>query len=427
MADDVVEPSALETPQETPNSFMQTDDPLDASLRDAFVKAGAPIDGKETQSPPKDIPKEVEPPKPNENEDPRNTPKDEPPIEESKDKKDPVKQVKDDGKPLIDPKSVVPPSKLSKASQQGWDTLKASSEKAYARATRLEQENKTLRSALAQKSTETEGKTKTLSAEVEELKKYRALVDMETDPDFVKKYAEPMDEIKLEMSEILKSLNVDELTIKGINFKDSREVSIVAKKIADVAGDSVASQEFLDKAQQLIRLERQRTKELTTSKENYKKYYEEKRNKDVLSSTERETRIQQHIENVSQSRDAEGNFILPFMVRHFPAQDATPGQIEQIEKHNKMVDFMNTEITQILSEKEPEKLAENAVRAVYARYLHAVLQNERAEKARIEGELARISKSSTEKGTSPNVTGTYKKPDSLELEDAMSHAFPNMR
>lgn len=107
----------------------------------------------------------------------------------------PAPELKKKDEPLPDPDAIEanPPGKASAASKEGWNALRGNYKRAREIITGHEASIQKLEKALAEKGTTSTQEVEKLKGEIAELSKFRAMVDIQADPEFVSKYDQPIE------------------------------------------------------------------------------------------------------------------------------------------------------------------------------------------------------------------------------------------
>lgn len=306
------------------------------------------------------------------------------------------------GKPnnnLPDPDKIGEPPAKSKGNREGWDALKNNYRQAHRLAQEREAEIVKLKKEVADKVTGSTKEAETLKQQIAELNKYRAMVDIQADPEFISKYDEPIKKNTDSIKGLLRSLQVDDNVINGIDFSNTQGVAKLMDQVVDWVGqhrDKFTSRKLQRQVEDLMDLTDKRNEMLTEHKSNYQKHLEDKKKESFSKSAEHEGRMHSRIDQIIAMRNAENQPEVAFLNKQDVPEGANQAQIQQIENHNNLTDAMQAKVKEFLSYTEPEKRADIAVMAVGSLYLNA--QNKAKDKkiASLEAELKKISTASDE-------------------------------
>jgi len=418
------------------DSFTESDG-LNSSLMDEFSKAGAAIDvtpdvestpKPEAEKAPESEAPDQEKPKPNE-EKPNEEVKAKGPLPKTaKPKSEPINAAKEDEK-LSDPDKIKPPPNLSKAGMEGWNALKESSKKAHAIVEKQRAEITKINLALAEKSKVSTQEVEDLKKKLDELEGYRAKFDYQFDPEFKKQYSEPMQKLETDMRKMLIESGVREDVIKNLNWSDSTQMDRVAKSL-DEHVNSIVADRFRMRARDFIELSTKKEDFLQEFQGKHKEFTSKRAQELEQKSMEGDASRLKHVNTLSQIKDDKGEYRFPFLLK-FEAQDPQNSEeVQRVEDHNKMVDMMRGRLQKVMSAKDPETMAQVSIAAVAASYLNEQLKMSRDEVTSLREDLKKYNDASSERrgpGQKPSGGKGYKTPESLELDDALSEAFPGMR
>lgn len=354
-------------------------------------------------------------------------PKAEPAKEKNQEVKPQVKevaaQVEAAPENLADPESFKTPDKLK--NQEGWKTLKDNYAKAHKRVSYQEDEIKKLKLSLAERGTETNQELEKLKKEVEDHRGFRAMVDLEADPEFIKTYDQPIEKIASQIKTLLVNsggnsdlagrLTLDHLT-DGKTIKSFMD----AMKESD---NDVDANRLLRRVEELVELQEKRNETLVEHRTKYKDYLEKKKKESFGKQAEAEGRISKHLNEVMEAKDAQGNPRFAFLSSIVPKNGATPAELSQIEKHNKVATLMRGQLEEVLKSNEPEDRVEIAVAAIGAKWLNAQLNAAMTKIKSLEGELSKISAVSTETPSRTRTTPSAAKNGNMDLDTALSDHF----
>jgi len=394
-----VPPSSVPVQGEPPGVGPDIDNELDDALTKAFSSNQPPAASNE------------EKPKPVENKVENNSPQ---PEQKKSDK--PVAE----DKPLPKPESLEkdPPKK-----QDGWTSLKNNYTRAHKTIEARDAEITKLKATLAEKGTVSQKEVDTLKSEIDELRKFRAMVDIQADPEFVSKYDQPIEKSVGTIKGMLKEMNVSQEIIDQIDFTNTKLMDDIINHVGQHK-DNFTARKLQRKVEELLDLAEKRDETLAEHKDNHKKYIEDKKKETFTRTAEEEGKIIKRLESIAEMEDKDGNKTFPFLRKIEPKEGSTQLEIDQMNNHNRMVDLMTQKVQQVLALKTPEEKAEIAVAAVASHYLTAQLKTAVSKINSLQQELQKISAVSTEtvskKAPAPSRNGNGQEQD---LDSALTEHF----
>lgn len=350
------------------------------------------------------------------------------PIEEKANNKveEPKQEVKSKQEKQVEvEKTILNPDeveKLDPKSKGAWGAIKNANKRAHSIIQERESEITKLKSALAEKGSVSTKEVDALKAQISELEKYRAMVEIEADPEFISKYDKPIKDLETEIKSFLKQRSVSEDSLNKLNINDTRTMSQVIGIIEKDEGELSAS-ELRGKIREFLDLSQKKTKTINEQKSNFKETLEKKKQENFAKGAEAEGRMIKHLEIKSAEKDAKGNPLIPFLNKIEPREGASPGEVQQVENHNNLVDMMSKKLQGVLQMKEPEQQAEVAIAAVASHYLMAQNRALMAELKKYKDEVQKISSVTTETPTRKpnNPTGVNGRNGDLpDLDTALS-------
>lgn len=306
------------------------------------------------------------------------------------------------GKPnnnLPDPDKIGEPPAKSKGNREGWDALKNNYRQAHRLAQEREAEIVKLKKEVADKVTGSTKEAETLKQQIAELNKYRAMVDIQADPEFISKFDEPIKKNTDSIKGLLRSLQVDDNVINGIDFSNTQGVAKLMDQVVDWVGqhrDKFTSRKLQRQVEDLMDLTDKRNEMLTEHKSNYQKHLEDKKKESFSKNVEEEGRMFARLDEIIASKDAEQKPLIGFLNKLEAPEGANAAQIQQIENHNNLSEAMQKRVKEILTYNKPEQRAEVAVAAVASHYFNAQLKQAQAKIQSLEAELKKISTASDE-------------------------------
>lgn len=360
---------------------------------------------------------------------PEPKPKEAPKVEK------PKEQAKEPEKPKEDVKPVAkePKTELQKSeeitedppkTQDGWTAQKKRYKQAVQTISQKDEEIKKLKLGFAEKGTLSTKEIEDLRNEIKELSKYRTMVDIQADPEFISKYDQPIEKAKASVKDMLKGLDVSEQVANQIDFNNTKLMDEIIDHVSEHR-DKITAKRLQRKIEEIVDLMDKRGETLNDQKTNYQKFMEDKKKESSLKGAESEGRTLRHLETIAQAKDPKGNTIFPFLNKVVPPENATAPQIAQIEGHNKVVDLMQSKVNEAIKMSSPEERAELAVAAAASHYLQAQLRVVVKENASLKEELKKISVVTSETDT-PRPSPAMKKDGSLmSTDEALAEHFGN--
>lgn len=307
--------------------------------------------------------------------------------------------------------------------QQAWTALKNSNKEAHKIIQEREEEIRKLKSGLAEKGSLSTKEIEDLKKEVTELSKYRTMVDIQADPEFVSKYDQPISKIQTSIKDLLGSLNVKPEVVDQIDFTDTKLMDQIIGHVGEHR-DKITARKLERKIEEMIGLVDQRAETLNEQKSAYKDFIENKKKESSIKGAESEGRTFRHIEAIASAKDKEGRQMFPFLNKITPEDGSTQAQIDQANSHNRLVEVMAQKINGALKLSSPEERAELAVAAVASHYLSAQLRAAAGKIKSLEDELKKISTVSSSSAISKTKPATSNSgPREMDLDSALSQHF----
>lgn len=332
---------------------------------------------------------------------------------------------------LVDPSTVADPKNLGK-SADGWKTLKSIASKNFEMANQRAQENEQIKKTLAQKDLEYKGQIEKLTKQVEELSGFRAIVDIQADPEFISKYEEPITKLESELKGMLKSMQVSDDVISKIDFQDPQRVSMILD-VLDQSSDKITAKRFGRRAEDLIELNDRKNEELQKWKSNHKGLLESKKKEAFERNTQREGVMLKLVDEYASAKDEKtGESKIAFLSKKEPPPNANKEQLKMVEGHNKVVDAMHGRLKEILATDTPEAKVETAIAALASQWLNAQLQDVQRQLEQKTEELKKFTQIDSEGSErTPKAKAAYNPtgadPKTLSIDTAFEHAFPGRR
>jgi len=358
------------------------------------------------------------------------------PRNEIKKNPEPVKEdvkpesLKKTDKPVENEKPILTPDQVEKMDpkkQDGWTAIKNSNKRAHGMIEQRDAEISKLKATLAEKSSATQKELEGIKAKMSELEKYRAMVDIQADPEFVSKYDQPISKSIDGIKGMLKEMQVSDEVLSQIDFGNTKLLEQIVGHVS-ANRDEFVARKLKRKIEDLLDLTDKRNETLDEQKKNYKEHLEQKKKESFTKETESEGRMIRHLEAKAGEKDAEGKPLIPFLSRLEPKENATPAEIEQVNNHNNLVEVMGKKLQEVTRMKEPEQQAEIAIAAVASHYLMAQLKVVTQELNSARAELQKISAVNTEapsrKPASSSRNGTTQ---GVDTDTALQNFFSRSR
>lgn len=300
------------------------------------------------------------------------------------------KEVPVEDKNLPDPDQISDQAAgKSNTSKEGWAALKNNYKKAHRLISEKDTEIAKLKSTIADSSAASKKELEAIRAEKAELEKYRAMIDIQADPEFISKYDKPVEDAITGIKSMIKGMQVSQETVDAIDFKDPARLQQIVDIIAQNK-DRFTAAKLERKISDYLQLADKRNETLESEKNNYKETLEKRKQEAFAKGAEGEGRMMKHVQLKSGEKNDDGKPLIPFLNKIQPSENATQADIDQINNHNGMVDAMNKKLEEVLKMREPEQQAEVAIAAVASHWLmgrlkavEAELKKEREEKQKI--------------------------------------------
>lgn len=321
-------------------------------------------------------------------------PVEKPSPEEPKAQQKPVESKQDTNK-VSEPEKVEEGDFNTKPSKEGWKILKENRARDKKIILEKDQELEKLKASLAEKGQTTSKEAEALKKEIEELKSYRAMVDIQADPEFVAKFDEPISKKSESVAKLLAAWGVSAEIIQRIDYTDTGLLTTIKDTIAE-SKDEISAKKFFRLAEEINDLYDKRTEHLEDYKSKYKEVVEAKKKESFSKQAESEGRIQQRLSEISQMKNESGESQFPFLNEISPKDPTNAAEVEQADRHNKAVAFLKGKLEGALKSETPEEKADLAVAAVAAHWSAAQLKAALQKIKSLEAELSKISKVSSE-------------------------------
>lgn len=296
----------------------------------------------------------------------------------------------------IDPEisSIEQPRNLSEKNQSNWRKLQETASVYKKQAQEAE--------ALRQKLAEYEQKPPA-PQDYEELRRFRALFDIASDPDFQNKYDKPIYDAKNNIYSILKKHGASEEVIKSIEAKGGPD-----KVDQKWWLDNAISKLPLTDAERLKRslvdvvdLTEKKINEIQQTSLNVDAYYQQKDKSAIDWFNNQETEAVSYIQNKIKEQNAD------WAIRKEVPKGATPEQLKAINTHNAQVDQLEQLFAGALFPSTPQERADVAAAASMSHVLTNQLRTEQEARRRMETQI----KALTEENTRLKGAGKIPKPN----------------
>lgn len=408
MADPIIEtpppaaqpPVNEDNPQKNGTAAPNVDQELDDALNKAFSRE-----------------KPIEEPKSKDKTDEK--PKEKDAVAKVEDKTDKQKSAPEGDLPNPDSLDNSPAKK-----QEGWNAIRNNYKRAHRMVAERDEEIKKLKSGLAERGTTNSKEVETLKNEIKELSKYRTMIDIQSDPEFVSKYDQPLTKAKGALKDMLIGMQVSKDVVDQIDFKNTKLMDEITGYIEEHR-DKFQSKKFQRKVEEILDIMDKRDETLSEQGKSYSEFMEGKKKEGSVKSAENEGRMIRHLDMIAATKDKDGNVAFPFLNKIEPKEGAAQPEIDQSNNHNHLVEVMQKKLNEAMKYEEPEARAELAVAAVSAHYFKAQLMAAMGKIKGLEAEIAKISSVSTETERSKprNPTGRNGSSEPVDLDTALASHF----
>lgn len=325
-------------------------------------------------------------------------------------------------RPLLSPDEI---DKIEPKKQDAWVALKNNNKQASKIIKERDSEIARLKAAVAERGQMSQKELDALKTENTELARYRAMIDVQVDPEFIKNFDQPMNAKVDEVVELLMQNGVSEATARSIDYNNSTLISTLTKQIAELK-DDVMADDFRSMAREARTLINKRNKAAEEQGKNYKQILEDRKKQSFQQGAENEGKAMKYLENIALGKDADGNQKMPpipFLNKITPKETATQPEIDQINAHNRMVEMMHEKVQRGFKTQTPEEKMELAVAATAAHYFSAQNRALKSQNESLKQELQKIAAVNTE--TEKNKTPSVRRNGSGELatHDEALNAF----
>lgn len=308
-------------------------------------------------------------------------------------KEEPKAEKKDSGKLPEPEKAEVDDSKPK--TKEGWKVLRDNYEKSKKTLVEKDSELAKMKAALAEKGQLTSQEAETLKKEIEDLKSYRAMVDVQADPEFISKFDEPITKRTEQIHKMLTEWGVAEAIIQKIDYTDAGLLDKISDSIAENK-DKISAKKFLRFAEEINELYDKKNEHLDEYKKNYKNILETKKKESFAKQAESEGRSQKHLEAIAQMKNEHGELRFEFLVDKKAKDPTNPDEVAQVEHTNKVYAAIREQVVAMSKAETPEEKMEVSVAAGYAKLADAKLRAALKQNESLKAEIAKLSKVSTE-------------------------------
>lgn len=298
--------------------------------------------------------------------------------------------------------------------QDGWNALKSNYKRAHSLIKEREEEISKLKSTLAEKGTMTAKEHEALKKENEELARYRAMIDIQADPEFMTKYEKPIEKAINSAKQMLSGMNISKDLIDKVDFTNTKLMAEIIGHVGENRDEIVAKQ-LRRKVEEIIDLNDKRAEVLEEHKSKYKEHLESKKKESFGKQAEEEGRMLKRVQDVSVN--------IPFLVKQTAKDGAGEAEINNVNSHNSLVDIMTQRVHQVLRINNPEDKAEAAIAAVASHYLTAQLKGAMAKIKSLEDEIKKISNVTSETVKTKTKTSSNNGNGNLDLDSALNSHF----
>lgn len=293
-------------------------------------------------------------------------PEDEKPEDEKKDEKPEDKGEIDPDAALKELESLQPPKGATQKSIDGWNALKARTKEAYEQSKQLKLQLDEIKKSGTTKTPEEQQEIEALKKEVEDLRQFRQMIEVEEDPEFKREFSEKIEKADSSLLDYLVNdpalqLNKDTaafLKDKGLDSKEGREVVNEILTTLQKGGDHLLFEKVKAKFLQRDAVVEERVARSNKLREDRDKFFSEHEGK---AKQEADTFKKKGDEIVSKIAVGEWcNY------KEIP-KGADKATIEAINKHNESVKGVAQEFFKDV-EKAYMRDPETLVAAVYAKH-----------------------------------------------------------
>jgi len=298
------------------------------------------------------------------------------PVEESTEVET-TEAITPEPEPELDPEiaAIERPRNLSEKNQSNWRKLQETASNYKKQAEEAAQ--------LRQKLEETQQQVKTPD-DYEELRRFRAIFDIQNDPEFRSKFEKPISDAKENIYRILKANGASEEVIKSIEEAGGPD-KIDSKWWKNNAIDKLPLTEAERLKRNLVdvvELKEKQQSEIENASKNADQYYVQKAkaNEEWYHNTTNE--IDTYMDQVTKD--------LPWARFKEAPSNATPDQIREVEQHNAAVGSLAEKFNAALWPTSAQDRANVAAAAVFSHVLTEQLRVEQASKVKMSEQLKKL-------------------------------------
>lgn len=300
-------------------------------------------------------------------------------------------------KPAGDDKPLLSVDEIEKMDQKqaSWTALKNNNKRAHRTIEQKDQEISKLKTTIAESNESHKKEVETLKSNIAELEKYRAMIDIQADPEFVSKYDQPIEKAVADIKSMLLGMDVTQETVDEIDFGNTRLLDEIVNHVT-THKDRFIARKLEGKIKDYLDLFDKRNETMEHQKKNWKETVEKRKQESFAKQTEGEGRMIKHIEAKASEKDKDGNPLIPFLNKIEVKENATPAEINQINNHNGLVDLLGKKLQEVSKMNEPEQRAEINIAAVASHYFKNMANAALARVKALEEELKKVSVVSSE-------------------------------
>lgn len=330
---------------------------------------------------------------------------------------------------LPDPETIgeAPSKKNSAKPSERWEDMRKNYKEAYSRITDSQRQIEDLKKQIAERSEGSNKEVEKYKQELTELSKYRAMVDIQADPEFMQKFDAPLQAGEKSIREMIASMGVSAEIAGQVNPLDAKMMDTIINHVAEHK-DKFTARKLERKVEDYMNLHDKRTETLAEHKENYHKTLEDKKRQAMSMGAESEGRMLKHFDTLAKTVSEDKSPRFPFLAKREVPSGANAAQIELIDQHNQMVDMATKKVGEVMKMSGPEQRAEIAVAAVSSQYLSAQNEGLRKEVQSLKDEIKKLSAVTEETPKTKvgrNDKGQYQKEngEAMSTEEALQAHF----
>lgn len=350
-------------------------------------------------------------------------------VAKEDDKKNAAKP-NESNKPLPPPESITPPEKLnSPKSKEGWEALRQNYAKAHSIIGEKDKEIERLKVSIAESENLTKKEKEDFKKEIESLSGYRQMVDFQADPEFLEKYEKPIESTITQIRQLLvdggaQKEAVDKLTLD--HLLDQGNIKLWTEAL-EKEGKVVSAKRLLNRLEGLMDSVEKKQDAISNSKTKYKEVLESRKKEAFTKQAEGEGQMTKYYEEVKGMKDKEGKAALQFLHQLTPAPGATPAEIEQIEKHNKVAGLLEGQVKTYMKASDPQDRVDIALAAAIMPLKNAELKMAHEQILALQEEIKKLSSATEEKerGSTPRGGNSSNGSQPQNADEALDSFFAN--